>query len=127
ADLEIQMERGPADLARVGLDREKLVELHRPMEIAFDTHARKPDSENLEEEPVVQPRLSVHFRFRQAEEPKVGLIVDDPGGVDVLPAHVFLDPIAGHAILPARALNTQAPPIIGFFWSAGDCVILLPW
>src|SRR5215467_7218055 len=79
------------------------------MKVAFDAHARKPDTENLEKEPIVQSRLSEHLRFGEAEEPKVGLIVDDPGGVDVLPAHVLIDPIAGHAILLARAPDARAP------------------
>src|SRR6202171_1354164 len=93
-DFEVEAHGRPADPAEVRLDDEELVELDGPPEIAFDANPGQPDAENLEKKFVVQPRGPEQLRFREAEEPQIGLVLDDLGGVDVLPPNVFFDAIA---------------------------------
>src|ERR1700682_784741 len=93
-DLEVEAHGRPADPAEERLDDEELVELDGPPEIAFDAHPGEPDAENLEKKFVIQPRGPEQLRFREAEEPQIGLVIDDPGGVDVLPPNVLFDAIA---------------------------------
>src|SRR5438477_11982560 len=63
ADLEVQMDRGPADLGEVRLDDEELVQLDRRVEIAFHAHAGKPDVQRLEEVLVGQAGGAQQLRF----------------------------------------------------------------
>src|SRR5438552_13286756 len=56
ADLEVQVDRGPADPGEVSLDDQELIQLHRLVEIAFHAHARKPEVQRLEEVLVSQSR-----------------------------------------------------------------------
>ena len=96
ADLEVEVDRRPPDPAEVRLDRKQLVELDGQKEVALDAHARQPDAQHLEEETVVQPGGPQQLRFGEPEESEVRLVVDDARGVNVLPADVLLDCVAGH-------------------------------
>src|SRR5687767_12618977 len=96
AHLEVEVDRRSPDPAEVRLDDEELVELHRLEELALDAPARQPDAEGLVEELVVEPGRPEELRLREREEPQVRLVVDDPGGVDVLPADVLFDRVAAH-------------------------------
>lgn len=89
------MDRGPSDSAEVGLNDEKLVELDRLKEVALDTHARQPDTQDFEKEAVVQAGRPKQLRLGEAEEAQVRLIVNDACRVDILPADVFLDAVTG--------------------------------
>jgi hypothetical protein len=57
-------------------------------------NTRKPDAERLDEVLVAEPGRTEELGFGEGEEPQVRLVVDDPRGVDVLPADVLLDAVA---------------------------------
>jgi len=108
-DLEVEVDRRPADPAEPGLDHEELVQLDGPEEVALDPNARQPDPERLEQVPVGQTGRAQELGLRERKEPQVRLIVDDPRGVDVLPADVFLDRVAGQIRLLGQRFISRPP------------------
>ena len=60
-------------------------------EVALHVHARQPDFQLVEQPPVRQPAGAEQLDLGQAEEAEVRLVIDDAGGVDVLPADVLGD------------------------------------
>ena len=89
AHFEVEVDRARADLSKVRVDDEQLVERDRMEEVALDVDARKPESEVVEERPVRQAARAEQLDLGQPEEAQVRLIVDDAGGVDVFPADVL--------------------------------------
>src|SRR5438105_8864853 len=91
SNLEVDVDGAPSDFPEIGLHHEQLIEHHRLKEIALDMHARQTDAHLLEQVVVAQAAGAKQLRFGQTEKAEVGLVVDDAGGVDVLPPDVFFD------------------------------------
>jgi hypothetical protein len=94
-NLEVQMNRGPANSAEIGLHHEELVELDRHVEIALDPHTREPEAVGFRQNAVGEPGRAQQLGFRERKEAQVRLVVDDARGVYVLPADVLFDAVTG--------------------------------
>src|SRR5438132_1228313 len=97
--VEVQRERLRAHPPDVRRHPEAVVEAGRPIELAVNHGPREPHVVAIEDVAIGEPGGAEQLGLRDLEEAEVRRVADDPGEINVRPAHVLFDDmrVGGHA------------------------------